>query len=317
MILVFKGLGFRSKGYKLYKSSSLTPSWWEVPVLHSSKLPPLRKDQRESKPLKNRDLNWFDCEIESIYRNKDKGDVTNHETHVDWPCVFQDTTRSCEEKTIKKRINVIQMKMLILTYEDPRPNDRSDNDRTSLNQSQGLLQPPGLLLHLLDLLYLSFSLSLNLEIVGWRNQNHLFLLFHSRIFALSVRSSHVGLRGKISSFANNQPSLIDKKMFCRKPIWQRKHSQVQVLELTFLVGWLGNLTRDNQTLPVGLSQRKSLFAAWLWWKYQVTTWPVGFANPSAWGQTPRLAPIGQRSMCWALICVWGDLVYHQVLCTCT
>ena len=129
--------------------------------------------------------------------------------------------------------------MLILTYEDPRPNDRSDNDRTSLNQSQGLLQPPGLLLHLLDLLHLSFSLSLNLEIIGWRNQNHLFLLFHSRIFALSVRSSHVGLRGKISSFANNQPSLIDKKMFCRKPIWQRKHSQVQVLELTFLVGWLG------------------------------------------------------------------------------
>ena len=72
----------------------------------------------------------------------------------------------CEEKTIKKRINVIQMKMLILTYEDPRPNDRSDNDRTSLNQSQGLLQPPGLLLHLLDLLHLSFSLSLNLEIIG-------------------------------------------------------------------------------------------------------------------------------------------------------
>ena len=54
----------------------------------------------------------------------------------------------------------------LLTYEDPRPNDRSDNDRTSLNQSQGLLQPPGLLLHLLDLLHLSFSLSLNLEIVG-------------------------------------------------------------------------------------------------------------------------------------------------------
>ena len=74
--------------------------------------------------------------------------------------------RMCEEKTTKKRINVIQMKMLILTYEDPRPNDRSDNDRTSLNQSQGLLQPPGLLLHLLDLLHLSFSLSLNLEIIG-------------------------------------------------------------------------------------------------------------------------------------------------------
>ena len=160
--------------------------------------------------------------------------------------------------------------MLILTYEDPRPNDRSDNDRTSLNQSQGLLQPPGLLLHLLDLLHLSFSLSLNLEIVGKINivnkiYNHLFLLFHSRIFALSVRSSHVGLRGKISSFANNQPSLIDKKMFCRKSIWQRKPSQVQVqvLELTFLVGWLRNLTRENQTLPVSLSQRKSLFAAWL------------------------------------------------------
>ena len=108
--------------------------------------------------------------------------------------------RMCEEKTTKKRINVIQMKMLILTYEDPRPNDRPDDDRTSLNQSQGLLQPPGLLLHLLDLLHLSFSLSLYLNIVGSQN---LFLLFHSRIFALSVRSSHVGLRGKISSFANN------------------------------------------------------------------------------------------------------------------
>ena len=36
----------------------------------------------------------------------------------------------------------IQMKTLMLTYEDPGANDGSDNDCTSLNQPQGLFQAP-------------------------------------------------------------------------------------------------------------------------------------------------------------------------------